>query len=75
MEQRAKESPEHMVTSTEIDRVIWRADLTKVLDVSSETIRRYIKDAKLPPPDIDLSLRTRGWRISTLRAAGINIPA
>lgn len=64
-----------MVTSTEIDRVIWRADLPKVLDVSSETIRRYIKEEKLPPPDVDLSLRTRGWRVSTLRAAGINIPA
>ena len=32
-----------------------------------------MKANKLPPPDVDLSQRTRGWRLSTLRAAGIGL--
>lgn len=58
----------------EADRVIWRHDLPKLLGVSSETVRRYIKEKKLPDPDVDMSRKTRGWRVSTLRAAGINLP-
>jgi hypothetical protein len=56
------------------DRVIWRPDLQAQLDVHSETLRRWLRDGKLPPPDVDLSQRTKGWKVSTLRAAGINIP-
>lgn len=56
------------------DSVILRSDLPAVLGVCSETVRRLMKANKLPPPDVDLSQRTRGWRLSTLRAAGINIP-
>lgn len=56
------------------DPIIWRSDLHVRLQRSSETVRRWIKDNKLPPPDVSLSLRTRGWRLSTLRAAGINLP-
>lgn len=55
------------------DTVIWRRELHQRLKVSSETVRRLLKGGKLPPPDVDLSLRTRGWRLSTLRAAGINL--
>jgi predicted DNA-binding transcriptional regulator AlpA len=55
------------------DRVIYRADLCKALHVCSETIRRYMKDDKLPKPDVRLSRQTMGWKASTLRAAGINI--
>jgi predicted site-specific integrase-resolvase len=57
------------------DKVIWRRDLMKMLGgVASETVRRWLKEGKLPAPDVDLSQRTRGWRKSTLRAAGINVP-
>lgn len=55
------------------DPVIWRADLPQKLNVTSETVRRYIKDGKLPPPDVSLSRKCRGWKASTLSAAGINI--
>jgi predicted DNA-binding transcriptional regulator AlpA len=57
----------------EPDRVVWRADLCNTLHVCSETIRRYMKEEKLPKPDVQLSRRTMGWKLSTLRAAGINI--
>ncbi len=58
---------------TTIDRVIWRGELAALLGVGSECVRRYIKDGKIPKPDVDLSLRTRGWRLSTLRKAGIGL--
>ena len=59
--------------SEEIDRIIWRRDLQTELEVCSETVRRWLKSEKFPKPDVDLSRRTKGWRVSTLRAHGINI--
>lgn len=56
------------------DRVIWRAELCTTLGVGSECVRRYIKAGKLPAPDVALSLRTMGWRLSTLHGAGVRIP-
>ncbi|MDR1276408.1 MAG: hypothetical protein LBL72_08540 [Candidatus Accumulibacter sp.] len=57
-----------------IDRVIWLSDFVKMMGVCDETVRRWRKKNMLPEPDIALSRKTRGWRISTLRAAGINLP-
>lgn len=54
------------------DPIIWRQELHKALNRSSDTVRRMLKDGKLPKPDVDLSQKTRGWKKSTLRAAGIN---
>ena len=56
------------------DRVIWRCDLPGLFMVSDETIRRWLKGGKLPKPDVDLTRVSKGWRMSTLRAAGINLP-
>lgn len=55
------------------ERVIWRRDLELMLNVGSETIRRWMVAGKLPRPDINLSRRTRGWKLSTLRSAGIDL--
>lgn len=55
------------------DPVIWRPELQQRLEVCSETIRRYIKAKKLPPPDVAMSAKKMGWRLSTLRAHGINL--
>lgn len=63
----------HAETTHEIDPVIWRQDLQKLMRVKSETIRRWKVNGKLPPPDVQLSHRTCGWKLSTLRAAGINL--
>lgn len=60
-------------TNEALDRVIWRRELQDTTKVSSETLRRWMKDGKVPKPDVHISNRTVGWRISTLRAAGINI--
>ncbi|SAI72960.1 Uncharacterised protein [Bordetella ansorpii] len=55
------------------DRIIWRPDLQQKFDVSSNTVRRWILEGKLPPPDVDLSRKTKGWRLSTLLNAGIRL--
>ena len=62
-----------MIENTEQDRVIWRPDLQAACKVSSETIRRWIKAEKLPAPDVAMSRKTMGWKVSTLRSAGINL--
>lgn len=60
--------------AAESDRVIWLADLPKELDCSKETVRRWRKADKLPKADVQLTQQSVGWRVSTLRAAGINLP-
>lgn len=55
------------------DRIIYRQDLYKLIGVTSETLRRWIIDGKMPPADIAISRRTVGWRLSTLHAAGIKL--
>lgn len=57
----------------DMDRVIWRCDLQTRLGVSRETIRRWLRAARLPPPDVQLTAHSTGWKASTLRAAGINV--
>ena len=59
--------------SDQDDRVIWRQDLQKQMGVTGETIRRWLNEKKLPPPDVAMSRKTLGWRVSTLRQAGINL--
>ena len=56
------------------DPIIWRRELQMLMEVSSETIRRWRINNKLPPYDVDFSRKRQGWKLSTLRAAGINIP-
>jgi len=55
------------------DPIIWRNELQREMEVSSETIRRWERGNKLPAPDIDISRKRRGWRLSTLRKFGINL--
>lgn len=56
------------------DQILRLHDLMARLGVTStETIRRYRRDKKLPKPDVALSKRNVGWKVSTLRAAGVNV--
>ncbi|MCX8567031.1 MAG: hypothetical protein ON057_001758 [Glomeribacter sp. 1016415] len=55
-----------------LDRVIWRRDLQQKLNVHSNTVSVWIKEGRLPKPDVNLSNRTKGWKLSTLRAAEVN---
>ncbi len=55
------------------DRVIFRSELQELMHVTSESVRRWMRAGRLPAPDVAISRKTLGWRLSTLRAAGINI--
>lgn len=56
------------------DKIIYRQELYKMLGVTSESLRGWIKKGKIPPPDIKITQRTVGWKLSTLEAAGIKLP-
>lgn len=64
---------DHSTIQAAVDRVVYRQELQRELGVVSETMRRWIRDGKLPKPDVALSRRTMGWRLSTLHAAGVGI--
>lgn len=55
------------------DAIIKRGDLPRLIGVCSDTVRKMIKAQRLPPFDVDLSRKTRGWRRSTLRNHGVNV--
>lgn len=55
------------------DPIIKRSELPGILKLHTDTIRRAIKEKKIPAPDFALSRKAYGWKLSTLRAAGINV--
>lgn len=55
------------------EQIITRRELQEKIGVHSDTMRLWIKKKKLPPFDVNLSRVTKGWRRSTLKAAGINV--
>jgi hypothetical protein len=57
----------------ENEMIIKRSDLPRLLKVSSDTVRKYIKSGKLPSYDVALSRKTSGWKRSTLVAAGVRV--
>lgn len=61
------------MSTTDADRIIYRQDLYKLIGVTSETLRRWLKEGKIPAADIAISRRTVGWRLLTLHAAGIKL--
>ena len=50
-----------------------RRDLLAALGISSETLRRRMKDGSMPRPDIDLGGDSQWWRRDTLERAGIRL--
>lgn len=55
------------------DRVVWRKELTEKLGYCSDTIRRQMRAKKLPAPDVQHSRQRIGWKLSTLKAAGLPV--
>ena len=54
----------------EADRIVWRREVQAVTGKSGETIRVWIKTGKLPKPGVHLGT-AQGWRLSALRAHGV----
>ena len=57
---------------TTTDTPIFPADLMTLLGIKhSNTLRVHIKAGKVPPPDVQLTAKTRYWHRSTLVRAGL----
>ena len=52
------------------DRYLTRKDIEREFGCSSSTITRWMREKRLPRPDIAPSKKTQAWKASTLRAAG-----
>lgn len=48
------------------DRVLFKTDLARRYGKARETIWRWERDGKLPPPDVRVAGRN-GWREATIR--------
>lgn len=55
------------------DRLIPRDELARLCRVSSATISRWLRDHKLPPPDVAITRKAQQWRRSSLHLAGIKV--
>lgn len=57
------------------DRAVPRTEVRALLGgVTTETVSNWIKDGRLPKPDLQVSRRTVFWKASTLRKAGLAVP-
>lgn len=56
-----------------VDPIVWRDQLQEAMRISGETVRRWIRDGKLPKPDIYPTRQCMVWHQSTLRAVGLDI--
>lgn len=57
------------------DRVVYRDELARLADVESETIGKWIRERRIPKPDVAVSRKRQGWHASTLRALGYVVPS
>lgn len=78
----SEEAANHMVSkhnaamteaTQDPNAIIKRGDLPKLIGVCSDTVRKMVNAGKLPPLDVNLSRKTRGWKRSTLVAAGVKV--
>jgi hypothetical protein len=52
--------------------VYYPADVMQLIGASnSETLRRKIKEGKIPPPDVRISQKIRYWHRASLIKAGL----
>ncbi len=56
------------------DEFLPRAELAKRLGICSDTLTRWIREKRVPPPDLAPTRKTQQWRRSSLQTAGLNLP-
>jgi hypothetical protein len=61
------------VTTNPPPVLIKRARLLAALEISSETLRRWLASGKCPPPDVDVGTGQQWWHPETLARAGIRL--
>lgn len=55
------------------DKLLSRAELAAVLRTNSDTLGRWVRQKRVPPPDVKTTQKNQQWKVSSLRAAGLNI--
>lgn len=55
------------------DDLLTRDELARALRKSSATLSRWLREKRLPPPDLAPTRQAQQWRRSTLHAAGIKV--
>lgn len=57
------------------DRVVYREELARIAEVQSDTIGKWIREHRIPRPEVAVSRKRQGWHASTLRALGYVVPS
>jgi hypothetical protein len=55
------------------DRLLTRAELLIILRTNSDTFSRWVREKRVPQPDVKTTQKNQQWKVSSLRAAGLNI--
>jgi transcriptional regulator with XRE-family HTH domain len=55
------------------DRLFTRAELARLLGICSDTLTRWLREKRLPPPDIAPTRKAQQWRRSSLHRAGLPV--
>lgn len=55
------------------DPLLTRAELAERLKVCSDTLTRWLREKRLPPPDLAPTKKAQQWRRSTLHRAGLPV--
>jgi predicted site-specific integrase-resolvase len=55
------------------DVLLKRAELVQRLRINTGTLGRWMREKRIPPPDIATTRKNQQWKVSTLRAAGLNV--
>lgn len=61
------------VGSEPIVPLVKRAALLAALGIRSETLRRWLAQKRIPPPDVDVGTGQQWWHRETLARAGIRL--
>lgn len=55
------------------DALLKRSELVLLLRINTGTFGRWMREKRVPLPDINTTRKNQQWKVSSLRAAGLNI--
>lgn len=54
-------------------QLLKRPELVERLRINTATLGRWVREKRIPPPDINTTRKNQQWKVSSLRAAGLNV--
>lgn len=54
--------------------IVFAADIKRTLNISAATLNMWLRQGRIPQPDVKITQRTRYWLRSTLVTAGVMPP-